>query len=240
MRALVISFILIATGPSWATEAFVSDGDTLVLNGKTFRLDGIEAPQTDQTCLDEQGAVWRCGIDARNSLTAHIGGRNIRCDDAGPDAVYRKRRLGTCWAEGDTSSLNQWLVREGWALVDTNWRFKADERDARDSRKGLWKGCFVSPQLLRRWTKNVAKLLGAACPESDDWRVLNTLFPDYPAMPTGCAIKGKLAARALMFGKRGIYHMESCRSYRRTHKPERWFCSEDEARAEGFRKSHTC
>ena len=32
MRALVISFILIAAGPSWATEAFVGDGDTLVLN----------------------------------------------------------------------------------------------------------------------------------------------------------------------------------------------------------------
>jgi len=57
--------------------------------------------------------------------------------------------------------LNQWLVREGWALVDTNWRFKTDENDARHARKGLWKGCFVSPQLLRRYTKNMAKLTDA-------------------------------------------------------------------------------
>ena len=240
MRALVISLILIATSPAWAAEVFVSDGDTLVLNGKTFRLDGIEAPQTDQTCLDEKGAVWSCGIDAREALKAHVGSRNVRCDDAGRDAVYRKRRLGICWAEGETTSLNQWLVGAGWALVDTNWHFKTDETDARLSRKGLWKGCFVAPQVLRRWTKNMAKLLGAACPPSDDWQVLSTLFPDYPTMPPGCSIKGKLAARASVFGSRGVYHLETCRSYRRTQKPERWFCSEDEAKAEGFRKSYTC
>ena len=240
MRALVISFILIAAGPSWATEAFVGDGDTLVLNGKIFRLDGIEAPQTDQTCWDDKRVVWRCGIDARDALKAHLGSRNVRCNDAGPDPLYRKRHLAVCWVEGDTISLNQWLVREGWALVDKNWRFKVDESDARYSRKGLWKGCFVSPQLMRRFTRNVAKLLGAACPETDDWKVLSTLFPDEPNMPSGCSIKGKLAARALVSGFRGIFHMESCGSYRRTQKPERWFCSEEEASAEGFRKSYTC
>jgi hypothetical protein len=59
-------------------------------------------------------------------------------------------------------------------------------------------------------------------------------------MPPGCSIKGKLAARAHISGYRGIYHMEACRSYGRTKSPDRWFCSEDEARAEGFRKAHTC
>jgi len=59
-------------------------------------------------------------------------------------------------------------------------------------------------------------------------------------MPPGCAIKGKSAARAMMFGSRGIYHLEACRSYARTKAPDRWFCSEDEAKADGFRKSHTC
>src|SRR5207248_1459057 len=157
----VIWFALLAAGPSWATEAFVSDGDTVVLDGKAFRLDGIEAPQTDQTCLDEAGAVWRSGDGARNVLEAHLGSRSVRCDDTRPDAVYQKRRIAVCRVEGETSSLNQWLVREGWAVVDTNWRLKADESDARYARKGLWKGCFVSPRLLRRYTKNVAKLLGA-------------------------------------------------------------------------------
>ena len=38
----------------------------------------------------------------------------------------------------------------------------------------------------------------------------------------------------------GIYHLESCRSYQSTKKPNRWFCSEDEAKAAGFRKSYSC
>ena len=54
MRALVICFALLAAGPTWAAEAFVSDGDTLVLDGKIFRLDGIEAPKA-------VSAVGHCG-----------------------------------------------------------------------------------------------------------------------------------------------------------------------------------
>ena len=45
MRALAICFALLAAGPASATEVFVSDGDTLVLDGKIFRLDGIEVSQ---------------------------------------------------------------------------------------------------------------------------------------------------------------------------------------------------
>src|SRR6476660_1008247 len=111
MRVLVICFALLATGPTWAAEAFVPDGDTLVLDGKIFRLDGIEAPQTDQTCLDATGAVWRRGVEARDALKAYLGSRSVRCDVAGPDAVYKKRRLAVCRVEGETVSLNQWLVR---------------------------------------------------------------------------------------------------------------------------------
>jgi hypothetical protein len=59
-------------------------------------------------------------------------------------------------------------------------------------------------------------------------------------MPLGCPIKAKFAVRAYVTGNRGIYHMEGCRSYGRTKAPDRWFCSEDEAKAEGFRKAFSC
>jgi endonuclease YncB( thermonuclease family) len=242
-RALAVAFLVLATAQSRAAELIVADGDTLVLNGTPIRLDGIDAPQTDQTCLDRAGAVWRCGIAARDQLEKHIAKRTVRCDDAGADTVYKKRRIGVCWVEGETANLNQWLVREGWALnlePAAKGRFTSDRDYARDNRKGLWSGCFVSPQTLRRWNQSVAKLLGAACPEGNDWKARNVLFPERPTMPPGCTIKGKAAARALMFGSRGIYHLGACRSYTRTKAPDRWFCSEDEAKADGFRKSHTC
>ena len=70
--------------------------------------------------------------------------------------------------------------------------------------------------------------------------IRDILFPDHPAMPLGCPIKAKFAVRAYVTGNRGIYHMEDCRSYGRTKAPDRWFCSEDEAKAEGFRKAFSC
>ena len=243
MRALIALLVSIAVTPSWAIEATVTDADTLILKGTAYRLDGIDAPETDQVCLDANGAVWACGIVARNQLNKLIGGRDVRCDDKGPDTAYRNRRVGMCWVDGETMSLNQWLVLEGWALnlePYAKGRFKADQDAARDKGRGMWRGCFSSPRDQRRSNKNAAILFGATCPRDNDGEVRNTLFPDHPAMPPGCSIKGKLAVRAHFTGHRGIYHMEGCRSYLRTKTPDRWFCSEAEAQAEGFRKAFTC
>jgi hypothetical protein len=54
------------------------------------------------------------------------------------------------------------------------------------------------------------------------------------------AYKGKISLRAKLTGHRGIYHMEGCRSYRSTKTPNRWFCSEEDAQAAGFRKAFNC
>jgi hypothetical protein len=59
------------------------------------------------------------------------------------------------------------------------------------------------------------------------------LFPDEPAMPPGCPIKGRFAVRARVTGNVGIYHLQGCRSYAGFSKPNRWFCSEEDAQAAG-------
>lgn len=243
MSALIAVLIFFFVSPSWAAEATITNGDTLILNGTPYRLDGIDAPGTDQPCLDETGTVWMCGIDARDQLKKFIGKRDVRCDGKKYDTVYRNRRVGICRIEGEAMNLNQWLVREGWALNFEPYakgRFKMDEDDARKQRRGLWKGCFSAPQEQRRGIKTGAKLLGSACPSDKDTEMRDILFPAHPAMSPGCSIKGKFAVRAHVTAHLGIYHMEGCRSYGRTKTPDRWFCSEDEAQAEGFRKAFTC
>jgi endonuclease YncB( thermonuclease family) len=243
VRALITAIFFVSASPSWAAEVTITDGDTLVLNGTPHRLDGIYAPKTDQVCLNETGAVWTCGIEARDQLKEFVGKRDVRCDGKKYDTVYRNRRITVCRVEGETMSLNQWLVREGWALNFEPYakgRFKADQDEAREKGRGLWKGCFSPPQSARRGNKSTSPLLGAACTKGKVGEIREILFPDIPAMPPGCSIKGKLAARANFTGHRGIYHMESCRSYGRTKRPDRWFCSEGEAQAEGFRKAFTC
>ena len=95
-----------------------------------------------------------------------------------------------------------------------------------------------APQDLRYWRKQKAMLLGSTCANEANAR--DKLFPDNPALPPGCSIRGKFALRAKITGHRGIYHLEGCRSYRALKNPNRWFCSEEEARAAGFRKAITC
>jgi endonuclease YncB( thermonuclease family) len=243
MRAIMVLLGLILFMSSSVAEVVITDADTLIVNGIVYRLDGVDAPETDQVCLDADGALWACGIEARDQLNNFIGNRDVRCEAKSWDRAYRKRRIAICSIEGETANLNQWLIREGWALnfePYANGRFKTDEAIARGNQRGLWKGCFSAPQNHRRSNKKTAPLLGAGCSSARDGEVRNRLFPDYPTMPPGCAIKGRFAARAGLTEHRGIYHLEGCRSYQRTKTPDRWFCSELEAQAEGFRKSFTC
>jgi endonuclease YncB( thermonuclease family) len=241
MRVLIVGLLLAMVSPSLAAEIVVTDGDTLRLDGTIYRLDGIDAPEIDQTCLNEHGDVWPCGVAARDRLNASIGNRAVRCEDKGPDPVYKHRRIGICSVESEATTLNAWLVREGWAIKldpDAKGRFAAEEADSRENRRGLWQGCFADPRDLRRWNPSGARLIGGGCQAGHQNRTRAKLFRVDTAMPPGCPIKAKLALRAI--GYEGIYHLPGCGSYRRLKRANRWFCSEEDARAEGFRKALTC
>jgi endonuclease YncB( thermonuclease family) len=242
MRWLIPVLLVFAAVPSFAASPVVRDAGTLDLAGVTYRLDGIDAPAFDQICIDDHADAWTCGIAARDQLTRLIGGHEVRCEDRGADPTARKRHIGVCTIEGDTASLNQHLVRQGFALnfePSAQGRFKADEAFAKDNRRGLWKGCFVAPQEFRAGKKDGA-LMGASCRADKDREIRAVLFPDDPAMPPGCSIKGRFAARARLTGKVGIYHLQGCPSYPGLTKPDRWFCSEEDAEAAGFRRAYNC
>jgi endonuclease YncB( thermonuclease family) len=233
---------LLSTSQSWAANATVRDGSTLQLGNVTYRLDGIDAPAFDQLCIDEHADTWTCGIEARDQLTKLIGGRQVRCDDLGADPSARKRHLGVCKIEGETTSLSQLLVGQGFALnveSSATGRFQTDEARAREDRQGLWKGCFVAPQEFRLGKKD-GTLLGSSCPADRDKDIREALFPESLAMPSGCNIKGKFAVRARVTGNVGIYHLQACPSYPALTKPDRWFCSEEDAQAAGFRRAYNC
>ena len=84
----------------------VRDGHTIQLGNNTFRLDGVEAPELDQLCIDDHADTWTCGVEARDQLTKLIAGRPVRCDDLGPTSS-QKRHVGICSVDGDATSLNQ-------------------------------------------------------------------------------------------------------------------------------------
>lgn len=227
---------------SAAAGAVVRDGDTIQLGETVYRLDGVDAPEVDQICIDEHADPWSCGVDARDQLAKLIGGRNVRCDDLGPDKARKNRRVGVCTVEGETTSLNVQLARLGLALSaepSLKVHVDADATKAKADLAGIWKGCLVAPADFRADKKD-GPLIGGACRADRDREIRAVLFPDAPTMPSGCSIKAKFAARARFTGNVGIYHLQGCPSYPATTEPDRWFCSEDDARAAGFRRAFNC
>jgi hypothetical protein len=185
-------------------------------------LDGIDAPEFNQVCLDEKGQEWNCGLAARDALFKLIENCAVQCEDKGPDKVYRDRRIGICTFE--SMQLNKWLVREGWAVNFEPYakgRFLRDQADAAKNRRGIWKGCFAAPTDWRHWKKD-APLMGSACPSDAASRIFN------------CRIKGNQRS--------GKYHHPGCPSYDSISAKNvpKQFCSEDEARAGGYTKAGNC
>src|SRR5215831_21150765 len=178
---VLLASILIGTG-----DAPIIYVHSIEVGGKSYRLDGLDTPERDQSCLNEDGEPFACGARAAEELDKFIAGRSVKCDDIRADPAYPTRRIGECSVAG--IDLGHWLVGQGWALnlePNPKGRFAIDEDDARAAHSGLWKGCFIAPQDFRRWNKHSAKLLGANCPPD----ARDKLFPEEANMPSGCEIK---------------------------------------------------
>jgi endonuclease YncB( thermonuclease family) len=70
--ACVFAAMLVA---SPAAPQTVIDGDSLQVSGKKYRLNGIDAPETDQICPDG----WPAGHEARHYLKQLVGGKKTIC-----------------------------------------------------------------------------------------------------------------------------------------------------------------
>ncbi|MBJ7408621.1 MAG: thermonuclease family protein, partial [Bradyrhizobium sp.] len=149
--------LLGSSGPVFAltTAATARDGNSIQLGDVTYRLDGVDAPELDQVCIDDHADSWTCGIAAREQLTKLIKGRMVRCDDVGPEKSFGKRHRAICTAEGDKASLNEQLVKLGFALArePVKTSVKPAAAEAKATGAGIWKGCFVAPQDFRSGKK---------------------------------------------------------------------------------------
>ena len=59
---------------------YVTDADTVRISGERIRLEGIDAPETNQRCKDASGKSYRCGLVSTSALKTRIGGETIRCE----------------------------------------------------------------------------------------------------------------------------------------------------------------
>jgi micrococcal nuclease len=198
-----------------AVVTYVTDGDSIgvEVGGVPFRVRyiGIDAPEL---------AAGDPGEDAAEANRALVEGKTIEMVRDLSEADRYGRLLRYVFADG--VFVNYELVRSGraWAGFyppDTacTAEFRAAEEAARLERLGLW-GWTGSPTFLTRTGPGCAG--GCVTP------------------PPGCLIKGNINAE----GEK-IYHVPGGKYYEQTvidpEKGERWFCSEAEAVAAGWRKS---
>ena len=129
-------------------KPFVTDGDTVKIDGHRIRLHGIDAPEMDQTCKNSKGSSYRCGWESKTALLKKVGLSQISCERKGIDRY--KRIIAVCFL--NNLDLNAWLVQEGLAVAYR--RYSTDyvdhEIDAQNEKRGLWSGNFVKPENWRR------------------------------------------------------------------------------------------
>jgi micrococcal nuclease len=193
----------------------VVDGDTIgvEVNGVPFRVRyiGIDAPEMP----DEPGAK-----DSSSANRSLVEGKRIVMIRDLSEADKYGRLLRYVFADGVFVNLE--LVRQGFARAgyyppDTACTagLRAAEEEARREQLGIW-GLLGSPTYATR--------TGTGCADG-------CVTP-----PAGCLIKGNINSE----GEK-IYHVPGGRYYDQTvidpEKGERWFCSEAEAVAAGWRKS---
>jgi endonuclease YncB( thermonuclease family) len=211
----------------------VVDGDTLAIGAMKVRLEGIDAPETDQICLAATGVHWTCGIEARDRLKAHIEDQAVVCLSNSTD-VYQ-RSLATCSLKGD--NLNAWMVQEGWALAYLKYSsvYQQVEEDARVHQRGLWQGAFIAPWDWRH-KNNKTIILGALQVPINAQALLLGPSATEGAPSPDCTIKGNINRN----GER-IYHLQNQQFYARIKMDKgdgrRWFCTPQEAEAAGWRRA---
>ena len=147
----------------------IVDGDTVVISGVKVRLEGIDAPEKDQFCLDDKSQPRECGKEVLYQLDKKSAGRSWTCRVSGQDRFHRS--LASCYIDGE--DIQRWMVRSGLALSFTRYShaYDEDEKAAREARAGLWSGAFYAPWDWRSRNKST-EILGAVSVPIDAQKIL--------------------------------------------------------------------
>jgi endonuclease YncB( thermonuclease family) len=160
MRRTLLAMILISPviifGHHWrphaqqatlSGHARVIDGDTIVIGEVHVRLFGIDAPESDQTCNDAHGAVYRCGLLATSVLEEEIGNQVVTCFPVDTDKYGRT--IATCSVNG--RDLGDDMVRRGQAVAYLRYsrKYEDAELEARLAKRGIFSGSFMEPEAWR-------------------------------------------------------------------------------------------
>ena len=212
----------------WGVVVRVADGDTLTVQfddgeEETIRFLDVDTPETVHPTRPEE-----CYGAQASDFTKTLMGQRVGIEEEGRDRYGRL--LAYVWTEPEEGGQlwNVRLLEEGLAVyndygnpgqyADTT---RAAAEQAMLAGVGLWSACEIG----ERPTPVPTRSVGAGCPQG----CVNQPDPS-------CGIKGNVNTSR----DTKIYHVEgSSSSYGRVKMKEEegdlWFCTKDEAEANGFR-----
>ncbi len=218
----------------------VSDGDTIsvILNDQTYRVRyiGIDAPEEGEPCYEEAKRM-NAYLVTRLSKTVYLERDLNETDQHG-------RLLRYVWVANPDGYImvNAELVAMGYAKAvayppDVKHQALLTQMEQRARQAGFIE-CWSMPTLTMTVTPTATKWPTATAKAATSTPTVLAGCPQGCITPSpGCVIKGNISSNT---GEK-IYHMPGQRYYDQTtidpEKGERWFCTEEEAIANGWRKS---
>ena len=130
-------------------EVRVIDGDSLALGTLRIRLQGIDAPELKQECLDiKSKKFYKCGEVARDYLIKLIDYQTIECTNEGLDRY--QRQISYCYI--GEFNLNREMIISGNAVAYSKYdkSFLKEEQAAKLNKVGIWASRFKNPAQFRK------------------------------------------------------------------------------------------
>ncbi len=110
----------------------VVDGDTLLLSGHKFRLEGFDSPEFGTHCE---------GLNIYSASSKYLGqlieGEDLKCEGKSFDQYGRN--VGTCSI--GSRDIGELMVKAGWARdwpKYSNGAYTSAEKEARANNNGIW------------------------------------------------------------------------------------------------------
>ena len=158
LGTLILAIALLASAPAWAQDitgpARVVDGDSLEVAGQRIRIHGIDAPEFNQTCWDENGE-FPCGRNMAQMMLVAVGMGPVTCRRRDRDRFGRI--VAVCF-DDQGNDIGRSMVKFGFAVAYRQFSldYVPEEEEARAGRRGLWRSQFTMPWDWRRMFRDKA------------------------------------------------------------------------------------
>ena len=225
----------------------VVDGDTFKVNyngeEKSVRLIGVNTPET----VDPRTTVECFGKEASEYLNQLISGKKVRLESDDTQTNVDKYNRLLRYVYLDDLDVSMSIISNGYGYEYTynvpynkQTDYKNAQKEAERNKRGLWAdgACSEEKSDTKTGTSSTSSSSSSsavAAPSSNNTSS-STSSSSSSSTTTNCLIKGNINSK----GEK-IYHVPGQKYYNATkidtRYGEKWFCSEEEARAAGWRKS---